>query len=115
MTDGNQDLDPKTIQKAAETLRDAAASGKPVAPVRELISAGGLDAAYSVQEQNTQHYLDSGRRLVGRKIGLTSLAVQRQLGVDQPDYGMLFADMDIPEGEVISFDRVIQPVLSGKR
>ena len=109
MTNGNQYLDPKIIQQVAETLRDAAASGKPVAPVRELISAGGLDAAYSVQEQNTQHYLDNGRRLVGRKIGLTSLAVQRQLGVDQPDYGMLFADMDIPEGEVISLDRVIQP------
>lgn len=109
MTNGTQDLDPKTIQQAAEMLRNAAASGKPVAPVRDLISAGGLDAAYSTQEQNTRYYLDNGRRLVGRKIGLTSLAVQRQLGVNQPDYGMLFADMDVPEGEVISLDRVIQP------
>src|SRR3546814_3495111 len=87
-------LDPKVIQQAAEQLRGAATSGKPVAPVRDLISAGGVDAAYAVQEINTRHYVDSGRRLVGRKIGLTSLSVQRQLGVDQPDYGMLFADME---------------------
>ncbi|GGJ64476.1 2-keto-4-pentenoate hydratase [Sphingopyxis bauzanensis] len=80
-----------------------------MAPVRDLISAGGVDAAYAVQEVNTRHYVDSGRRLVGRKIGLTSLAVQRQLGVDQPDYGMLFADMDVPEGIPVSLDQVIQP------
>src|SRR3546814_5389073 len=102
-------LDPKVIQQAAEQLRGAATSGKPVAPVRDLISAGGVDAAYAVQEINTRHYVDSGRRLVGRKIGLTSLSVQRQLGVDQPDYGMLFADMDVPEGIPISLDQVIQP------
>lgn len=102
-------IDPKAIQQAAEQLRGAAASGKPVAPIRDLISAGGVDAAYAVQEINTRHALDSGRRLVGRKIGLTSLAVQRQLGVDQPDYGMLFSDMDVPEGFPISLDQVIQP------
>ena len=102
-------LDPRVIQQAAEMLRGAATSGTPVAPVRDLISSGGVDTAYAVQELNTRHYLDNGRRLVGRKIGLTSLAVQRQLGVDQPDYGMLFADMDVPEGIPISLDQVIQP------
>ena len=90
-------------------LRGAAASGTPVAPVRDLIAAGGLDAAYEVQDANTRHSLENGRRLVGRKIRLTSLAVQRQLGVDQPDYGMLFADMDVSEGIPISLDQVIQP------
>mgnify|MGYP006167035397 CR=1 FL=1 len=102
-------LDPRVIQQAAEMLRGAATSGTPVAPVRDLISSGGVDTAYAVQELNTRHYLDNGRRLVGRKIGLTSLAVQRQLGVDQPDYGMLFADMDVPEGIPISLDQVLQP------
>lgn len=102
-------LDQKIIDEAARVLRDAAASGKPVSPVRDRLSAGGSDAAYAVQEVNTNHYLANGRRLVGRKIGLTSLAVQRQLGVDQPDYGMLFADMDVPEGLPVSFDQVIQP------
>jgi 2-keto-4-pentenoate hydratase len=102
-------IDPAVIQNAAEMLRAAAATGKPIAPIRDAISAGGVDAAYAVQEANTRHYLANGRRLVGRKIGLTSLAVQRQMGVNQPDYGMLFADMDVPEGMPISLDQVIQP------
>ena len=102
-------IDPKTIEQAALALRGAAETGKPVSAIRDLISAGGVEAAYAVQEANTKHYLANGRRLVGRKIGLTSIAVQRQLGVDQPDYGMLFADMDVPEGIPVSLDQVIQP------
>ena len=102
-------IDSKTIEQAALALRGAAETGKPVSPIRDLISAGGVEAAYAVQEANTKHYLANGRRLVGRKIGLTSIAVQRQLGVDQPDYGMLFADMDVPEGIPVSLDQVIQP------
>ena len=102
-------IDPRVIQQAAEQLRGAATSGTPVAPVRDLISAGGVDAAYAVQEVNTRHYVDSGRRLVGRKIGLTSLAVQRQLGVDQPDYGVLFDDMLVEDGGKLAASRLIQP------
>jgi len=102
-------IDTKLINQAAQSLREAKETGKPVAPVRDLISAGGLDAAYAVQEVNTRKAVADGRRLVGRKIGLTPVAVQRQMGVNQPDYGMLFADMDVPEGIPISLDQVIQP------
>jgi 2-keto-4-pentenoate hydratase len=75
-------------------------------PIRDIVS--GIEAAYAVQERNTAHGLDQGRRLIGRKTGLTARSVQRQLGVAQPDYGMLFADMDVPEGQSIPVGRLIQ-------
>jgi 2-keto-4-pentenoate hydratase len=97
------------LKKAADQIFAAAKSGKPCAPVRDLIADGGLEAAYKVQEINTKRWLTEGRRLVGRKTGLTSRSVQAQLGVDQPDYGMLFADMCVPEGEEIPLSKVMQP------
>src|SRR5271157_514617 len=74
-----------------------------------MLPAGAIDQAYAAQEINTRRWLGAGRKLVGRKIGLTSLAVQRQLGVDQPDYGMLFDDMAVPDGWDVARDRLIQP------
>jgi len=62
-----------------------------------------------VQKINTGKWLDEGRRLTGRKIGLTAKAVQKQLGVDQPDYGMLFADMCYVDGEEMPASRLMQP------
>ncbi|MDB5987911.1 MAG: 2-keto-4-pentenoate hydratase [Nevskia sp.] len=96
------------INRAAARLRQAYVSSTPCEPVSDLLSPGDLDGAYRVQETNTELWLGEGRRLVGRKIGLTSAAVQKQLGVDQPDYGMLFADMAISDGEPIASGRVLQ-------
>lgn len=94
---------------AAGLLRTAHATGAPIAPLRERLAQAGLEGAYAVQEANTRAWLAQGRRLVGRKIGLTSLAVQAQLGVDQPDFGMLFADMAVGDGEPVAAGRLIQP------
>lgn len=98
-----------SIAQAAARLATAAQTGTPCAPVRDLLAANDLDAAYAVQEINTLKALADGRRLVGRKIGLTSKAVQAQLGVHQPDYGMLFADMAVAEGEDITRGAILQP------
>ncbi len=99
---------PQAIREAADRLHAAATSRIPTAPIRDLLAPGDVEAAYAVQAINTERALASGRRLVGRKIGLTSLAVQRQLGVDRPDYGMLFADMARPEAVDIPFGDVSQ-------
>lgn len=95
--------------EAALQLRMAAEHGQPCAPVRSLLGELDVDAAYAVQTLNVQHALTQGRRLVGSKIGLTSRAVQQQLGVTQPDFGRLFADMAIAAGEEIAIQRLLQP------
>ena len=102
-------MSDQAIKQVADKIFEAHRTGKPCAPVRDLLPEGALDQAYAAQEINTQRGLDAGRRLVGRKIGLTSLAVQKQLGVDQPDYGMLFDDMAVPDGWEIGRKQLIQP------
>ena len=83
------------VESVAFALREAELSKTAIAPIRPQLGGEGadVDIAYAVQEINTERALKEGRRLVGRKIGLTSIAVQKQLGVDSPDFGMLFADM----------------------
>ena len=102
-------LDPDIITAAADRLREAHDAGVVCEPVADLLDGASLDDAYAVQDLNTERWLADGRRLVGRKIGLTSTAVQRQLGVDRPDYGMLFADMAADEGGDIDLGRLLQP------
>jgi len=102
--------DEAKIGEAADRLWQAWQSGEPAAPIRDLLDEGDVNAAYGVQEINTKRWLGSEERtLSGRKIGLTSKAVQTQLGVDQPDYGMLFADMEVMDGEEIPMSRLQQP------
>jgi len=96
------------VAPAARRLRHAARTGNPCPPVRDLIGATDVQAAYAVQQQLTQARLADGARIVGRKIGLTSTAVQAQLGVDQPDFGVLFDDMDMT-GRAVPMSRLLQP------
>lgn len=98
------------LQHCAEQLWQAELKVNAISPVREQLGQqANLDHAYQIQAINTQQALRQGRRLVGKKIGLTSFAVQQQLGVDSPDFGMLFADMAYADGEAIPTDELIQP------
>ena len=82
------------IRDAARALREARAAAAPIPPVSSTYGIATIDDAYAVAAINTTLRLESGGRISGRKIGLTSRAVQRQLGVDQPDFGVLFAEME---------------------
>jgi len=98
------------IQKAAEQLRQAASTGIPIGPVRDILgTATDIDVGYAVQEINTQASIAEGRRVAGRKIGITAKAVMEQVGVDQPDYGTLFVDMEYGDGVPIEAQRLMQP------
>ncbi|SIS95867.1 2-keto-4-pentenoate hydratase [Insolitispirillum peregrinum] len=103
----SQQTDVLTL--AANRLSSAESSRTPCAPLSDILPAQDVDLAYQVQNINTQRRLTAGHALVGRKIGLTSKAVQAQLGVDQPDYGMLFDDMAVPDGWEIASGRLLQP------
>jgi 2-keto-4-pentenoate hydratase len=98
-----------SILQAAEALANARASRQPIARVSETFGIAGLDNAYAVAECNTRARLAAGHRIVGYKVGLTSKAVQQQLGVDQPDFGFLFEDWEYLHGQEVPTSRLIQP------
>jgi 2-keto-4-pentenoate hydratase len=109
MIDATTTAGAAAVDEAADRLIRAAASGNPCPPVRDLIGRDDLVAAYAVQQRVTDARLASGARVVGRKIGLTSVAVQQQLGVDQPDFGILFDDMAFGDGAEVPAGTVLQP------
>jgi len=103
-----------SIAAAVARLSQALATRVPCAPVRDLIGTDDLPAAYAVQQGLVQARLAGGATVVGRKIGATSEAVQRQLGVDQPDFGYLLDDMDVSRDDPISMRTLLQPRVEGE-
>lgn len=95
-------------QAHAARIRDAY-SGPAIAPIRHAEPAATMEDGYAIQALNRDHWVAAGRRIVGAKIGLTSKAVQAQLGIDQPDFGVLFADMQVPASGVVPVGRLLQP------
>lgn len=95
-------------RRAAERLELADRTLTPCAPVRDLIGADAT-AAYAVQRAGIARRVAAGATVVGRKVGLTSPAVQAQLGVDQPDFGVLLDDMAHLDGSAISIEGLLQP------
>lgn len=102
------------LAKAAEMLRRSYENKVPCPALHDFIDATDVAAGYAIQEINTKYWLEQGRRLVGRKIGLTAKSVQKQLGVGQPDFGMLYADMAYVDGEDIPLNRLMQPKVEGE-
>jgi 2-keto-4-pentenoate hydratase len=102
-------MDADDIDKAASALLDAYASRVPVAPLSATYPGLSVDDAYAVQRAQVVSRTAAGAVVKGHKVGLTSAAMQAQLGVDQPDFGVLLDSMFLPEGMTAQVSRFLQP------
>ncbi|MCW2848924.1 MAG: 2-keto-4-pentenoate hydratase [Marmoricola sp.] len=98
----------------ADALRDAETSRQPIAPLRETWPEIDVVDAYEIQLLNIRRRLDAGATVRGHKVGLSSQAMQDMMDVDEPDYGHLLSDMELPsneqsEGEPVSAGRYCYP------
>ena len=101
------------IKKFANMLYEAEASRKPIAPLTEMDDTLTIDDAYAIQLANVNRVVEEGHVISGKKIGLTSFGIQEQLGVNEPDYGHLFAAMDCANGEC-EIDQLMQAKIEGE-
>lgn len=105
----NSIVDSSRIKSAASALWEARESGKPIPPISQTYGIQGLEISYEISKINHLERLKTGVKEIGKKIGLTSRAVQIQLGVDQPDFGTLFSDMEYLDSDEIPTSRLLQP------
>lgn len=99
----------EVIEIAAQRLLKAEKDRVPCEPIRDLIGESDIELAYAIQQFNVSREQQAGRRICGRKIGITAKSVQQQLNVFEPDFGALFADMEIGHGGVVPANRLIRP------
>ena len=99
----------QTREEIAELLLGAYSSGKPVEPLTEQYDDLTAADAYEIQLLQVARWTADGARIKGHKVGLTSPAMQRQLNVDQPDYGHLLDRMFWPEYDPIPLSGFLQP------
>lgn len=97
----------------ADQLWAAEQSQTPVEPLKVQYPELTLEDAYAIQLVNYEKKLAQGEVVTGKKIGLTSLAMQQSMGVDTPDFGILLDSMRV-EGGVIQKGQVIQPRVEGE-
>ena len=98
-----------TLEQIAQALRNVKTSGITISPIRQYLNQGDIDSAYEIQKINNTYRIQQGEKPVGKKIGLTSPSVQKQLGVDQPDYGLLFDTTEVKNGGSIPHSIIQQP------
>jgi len=98
-----------TLQEVAQVIANARRQRKTIDPISKTYGIATVEDAYAIARINTDLKLKAGVKVTGKKIGLTSKVVQQQLGVDQPDMGVLFQDMEHLNGDEIDTASLIQP------
>jgi len=98
-----------TRDKLAADLAQAECSREPIAPLTAAHPGIDVVDAYEIQLINIRHRVAEGARIVGHKVGLSSLAMQQMMGVDEPDYGHLLDDMQVFEDAPAKAGRYLYP------
>ncbi|MCG2620697.1 2-oxo-hepta-3-ene-1,7-dioic acid hydratase [Arthrobacter sp. I2-34] len=102
-------LDQSTIEKIADELVEAGRTRTPVPRLTARYPEMTVEDSYQVQNLWRKRSEENGRTLVGRKIGLTSRAMQMATGITEPDYGIIFDDMVLENGCTVKWDRYTHP------
>jgi 2-keto-4-pentenoate hydratase len=102
------------IDKIAEELLEAERSKQAIAPLTQQYSELNVTNAYQIQLEVMKKKLSEGRKIIGKKVGLTSLVMQKMLGVDEPDYGHLLDDMRVPDGGTVKVSDMLSPKIEAE-
>ncbi|TWD98509.1 2-keto-4-pentenoate hydratase [Neobacillus bataviensis] len=102
------------IEKFAAKLIEAEKKRVGINPLTVVDPEITVDEAYYIQLENIKKKVAEGQKIVGKKIGLTSVAVQKMLGVDEPDYGHLLDSMVVENGGTIFCETMLQPKVEGE-
>jgi 2-keto-4-pentenoate hydratase len=104
-------MDTKMVAELGREIFLAEQKAVPFAPLTEQHPGLDPSTAYAVQEEYVRLRTEHGARLVGRKIGCTSRAIQELFDITTPDYGHLFDDMVVPAGGTIATSELIAPMV----
>ena len=102
-------LSAATRERLAADLAEAELSRVPLSPLTAAHPDVDVVDAYEIQLINIRQRLARGARIFGHKVGLSSAAMQTMMGVDEPDYGHLLADMEVFEDVPVPAGRYLHP------
>jgi len=97
------------IQAEAKRLHKAEKSRKQVEATTVSFPDMEIKDSYKIQKAWMELKKKEGRKVVGHKIGLTSRAMQKNMGIEEPDYGCLLDDMVFEEGTTIETAAFLDP------
>ena len=101
--------DAALISELADRLWQAEIERVPIAAITDDHQDLTVQDAYAIQSRNIERRVRAGAVVRGRKVGLTSKPMQRLLGVDEPDFGLLLDDMFVEDGDEIAPQTLLQP------
>lgn len=107
-------MENKKIEEIAQRLNKAEKNREPLESLTSIFPDISIEDAYKIQLKNVEFRKKNGERVIGKKVGLTSKAMQNMLSVDEPDYGHLFSNMVFSEEEEVDMNKFLQPKIEAE-